>query len=162
MWLIQGLTLTQRRLPLASVELQQSFPSQVQVLSSFVDQLMRFILHFRSADGCDIDIETALREALANSVVHGNRENSSKGVYVDCRRYADGEVSITVQDQGQGFDSNAVPEPTTPERKVSEHGRGIYLVKTLMEEVPFEEGGSVVHMRKKPNVAPVAPTAAAG
>lgn len=126
----QGHTLTQRSFHSASfVELRQSFPSQVQVISSFVDQLMRFILHFRSADGSEIDIETALREVLANSVIHGNRENSSKHVYVECRCYADGEVSITVLDEGQGFDTNAVPDPTTPERRLSEHGRGIYLVK---------------------------------
>jgi serine/threonine-protein kinase RsbW len=46
---------------------------------------MRFILKFRSADGSEIDIETALREALANAVIHGNGENSYKRVYVDCR-----------------------------------------------------------------------------
>lgn len=135
------------------VELR-SFPSQVQVLSQFVDQLMRFLLHFRSADGSEVNIETALREALANAVVHGNRENPSKRVYVECRGYTDGEVSITVRDEGPGwFDSNTVPDPTTPERRLFEHGRGIYLMKTLMDEVSFEESGRVVHMRKKSNVA---------
>jgi serine/threonine-protein kinase RsbW len=118
---------------------------------------MRFILHFRSADGSEIDIETALREALANAVVHGNRENPSKHVCVECRCYADGEVSITVHDEGQGFDTNAVPDPAAPERRLAEHGRGIYLLKTLMDEVSFEESGTVVHMRKNPNVGPVAP-----
>jgi serine/threonine-protein kinase RsbW len=115
---------------------------------------MRFILHFRSADGSEVDIETALREALANAVVHGNRENPSKRVYVECRGYTDGEVSITVRDEGRGFDSNTVPDPTTPERRLFEHGRGIYLMKTLMDEVSFEESGKVVHMRKKSTVGP--------
>ena len=136
------------------VELRQSFPSQVQVISQFVDQLMRFILHFRSADGSEVDIETALREALANAVVHGNRENPSKRVSVECRCYTDGEVSITVQDEGPGFETSAVPDPTTPERRLFEHGRGIYLMKTLMDEVSFEESGKVVHMRKKSTVGP--------
>ena len=131
----------------------QSFPSQVQVISQFVDQLMRFVL-LRSADGSEVDIETALREALANAVVHGNRENPSKRVYVECRRYIDGEISITVRDEGPGFDSNTVPDPTTPERSLFEHGRGIYLMKTLMDEVSFEESGRVVHMRKKSKVGP--------
>ena len=135
------------------VELR-SFPSQVQVISQFVDQLMPFIRHFRSADGSEGDIETALREALANAVVHGNRENPSKRVYVECHGYTDGEVSITVRDEGPGFDSNTVPDPTTPERRLFEHGRGIYLMKALMDEVSFEEGGRVVHMRKKSNVGP--------
>jgi anti-sigma regulatory factor (Ser/Thr protein kinase) len=63
----------------------------------------------------------------------------------------DGEVSITVRDEGRGFDSNAVPDPTSRENLLFTHGRGIYLMKTLMDEVSFEEGGSVVRMRKNSN-----------
>ena len=136
----------------AFLELRQSFPSQVPVISPFVDQLMRFILHFRPADGSEIDIETALREALANAVVHGNSEDPSKQVYVECRCYTDGEVSISVRDEGPGFDTSIVLDPTSPERRLFEHGRGIYLMKTLMDEVSFEESGTAVHMRKKSNL----------
>ena len=82
----QGLILALRSPHSASfVELQQSLPSQVHVISQFVDQLMRFILRFRSADGSEVDIKTALREALANAVIHGNGENPSSRVYVECR-----------------------------------------------------------------------------
>src|SRR6266478_9890635 len=110
------------------VELRQSLRSQVAAISPFVDQLIRFILNFRHADGSEIDIETALREALANAVIHGNGENSYKRVYVDCRCYIDGEVSITVRDEGQGFNSEEVANPTTPENLLFTHGRGIYLI----------------------------------
>ena len=130
------------------IELRQSLPSKVAVISPFVDQLMRFILNFRSADGSEIDIEMALREALANAVIHGNGENSYKRVYVDCRCYMDGEVSITVRDEGQGFNSGEVANPTTPENLLFTHGRGIDLMRTLMDEVSFEDGGSSVRMRK--------------
>ena len=82
---------------------------------------------------------------------HGNCENPSKRVYVECRCYIDGEISITVRDEGPGFDSNAVPNPTTSEGRLSNHGRGIYLMKTLMDEVFFEESGTVVHLQMKPN-----------
>jgi len=139
------------------VELRRSFPSRVAAISPFVDQLMRFVLHFRSADGSEIDIEMALREALANAVIHGNGDDSCKSVYVTCRCYMDGEVSITVRDQGQGFDSNAVLDPTLPENLLFMHGRRIYLMKTLMDEVSFEEGGSVVQMRKNSNFDATAP-----
>src|SRR5580692_9801647 len=94
------------------IELRQTLPSKVPAISPFVDQLVRFILNFRSADGSESDIEMALHEALANAVIHGNGENSCKRVYVECRCYMDGEVAITVQDQGRGFDSSAVPDPT--------------------------------------------------
>jgi serine/threonine-protein kinase RsbW len=133
------------------VEIRQSFPSKVAAISPFVDQLMRFILNFRMADGSEIDIEMALREALANAVIHGNGDDSCKSVYVTGRCYMDGEVSITIRDQGRGFDSNAVLDPTLLENLLFTHGRGIYLMKTLMDEVSFEEGGSVVRMRKNSN-----------
>jgi serine/threonine-protein kinase RsbW len=138
------------------VELRQSLPSEVAAISPFIDQLMRFVLHFRSVDGSEIDIEMALREALVNAVIHGNGDGSCKSVYVTCRCYMDGEVSITVRDQGRGFDCNAVLDPTVLENLMFTHGRGIYLMKTLMDEVSFEEGGSVVRLRKNSNFGPTA------
>jgi serine/threonine-protein kinase RsbW len=133
------------------VEVRQSLPSKVAAISPFADQLMRFILRFRNADGSETDIEMALHEALANAVVHGNGENSGKRVYIDCRCYMDGEVSITVRDEGRGFDCSSIPNPTFRENLLFTHGRGIYLIKTLMDEVSFEEGGAVVMMRKRSN-----------
>jgi serine/threonine-protein kinase RsbW len=133
------------------VEMRLSLSSKVAAISPFVDQLMRFVLYFRRADGSEIDIEMAVREALANAVIQGNGDDSCKSVYVTCRCYMDGEISITVRDQGRGFDKNAVPDPTLLENLLFTHGRGIYLMKTLMDEVSFEEGGSVVRMRKNSN-----------
>jgi len=133
------------------VELRQSLPSKVAAISPFTEQLMRFILNFRMADGSEIDIEMALLEALANAVIHGNGDDSRKSVYVTCRCYMDGEVSVTVRDEGKGFDSSTVLDPTALENLMFTHGRGIYLMKTLMDEVSFEEGGAVVIMRKKSN-----------
>ena len=97
-------------------------------------------------DGSEFGIELALREALANAIVHGNQEDPHKRVYVVCRCSTDGEVSITIQDEGKGFSSGAVSDPTVPENRLLTHGRGIYVMKTLMDEVDFEQGGAVVHM----------------
>lgn len=131
------------------IELRQSLPSRIEAISPFVVQLVRFILTFRNADGSEVEIEIALREALANAVIHGNRESSYKRVHVECRCYMDGEVSITVGDEGEGFESSTVPDPTTAENRLFTHGRGIYLMKTLMDEVSFEQNGAIVHLRKK-------------
>jgi serine/threonine-protein kinase RsbW len=133
------------------VEVRRSLPSQVAAISPFVDQLMRFITKFRAVDGSEVDIDMALREALANAVIHGNQEDPRKRVSVACRCTTDGEVSITVQDEGQGFERGIVPDPTISENRLLTNGRGIYLMKTLMDEVCFEQGGAVVYMRKKPN-----------
>jgi serine/threonine-protein kinase RsbW len=136
------------------VELRQTLSSRIPIISPFVEQLMCFIARFRKRDGSELDIEMALREALANAVVHGNQQDSDKCVNVACRCTADGEVSITVQDEGPGFDADSVADPTTPENRLLAQGRGIYLMKTLMDEVRFEQHGAVVFMRKASNVKP--------
>jgi serine/threonine-protein kinase RsbW len=133
------------------VELQKSLPSNVSVISPFLDQLMQFITRFRPLDGSEIDIEIAVREAITNAVVHGNHENRFSRVCVTCRCAADGEVSITVRDQGQGFDIRGVPDPTHEHNLLSAHGRGIRLMRAFMDEVRFEEGGRVVHMYRNSN-----------
>src|SRR2546428_13657213 len=74
------------------IELRQSLPSRVGVVSPFVDQLMRFILNFRMAAGSEVDIEMAMLEALANAVIHANGVNSGRRGYVPCACYLDGEV----------------------------------------------------------------------
>src|ERR1700756_3282139 len=76
------------------VELRQSLSSQVALISPFVDQVMRFLAKCRNDEDGQVEIETALREALANAIVHGNHEDPHKSVYVTCRCTPDGEVSI--------------------------------------------------------------------
>ena len=135
------------------VELHRSLPSRASAISSFVDQLMRFIKCFMEKAGttteAEEEIEIAIYEALANAVIHGNRENQEKQVHVTCRCSMDGEVLISVRDEGQGFDSRVVPDPTEAERLLLTHGRGLHLMKALMDEVSFEENGRVVRMRKR-------------
>jgi serine/threonine-protein kinase RsbW len=136
------------------VELRQSLPSQIAIISPFVDQLMHFIARFRTPDGSELNIETALHEALANAIVHGNQEDPCKLVRVACRCTTDGEVSLTVQDEGRGFDTAAVLDPTTQANRLLPHGRGIYLMKTLIDGVCFEQGCAVVYMHKASNARP--------
>ena len=130
------------------IELQRSLPSKVAAISPFVDRLM---LLFRKC-GCvpegESGVEIALREALANPIIHGNHANPRKHVYVRFRCGPD-EVSFAIKDEGRGFDLNKLADPTAPENIEAVHGRGIYLMKALMDQVRFEEGGVVVHMRKR-------------
>ena len=134
------------------VELRRLAVSRVADVSPFVDQLMRFMRplfdKFRDVDGSEA-IEMALTEALANAVIHGNHESPDKTVVVICRCAMNGEVSITVRDEGEGFNSQSLQDPTDPKRLLLNHGRGIYLMHALMDEVCFEEGGRVVRMRKR-------------
>jgi serine/threonine-protein kinase RsbW len=128
---------------------EQSIRSEIAAISPFVDKLMLFIKKCRCVPGGESDVEVSLREALANAVVHGNHEDPHKYVYVNCWCMPNEEVSIVVRDEGKGFKGTALPNPTATEQLESPHGRGVYLMKTLMDEVYFERGGTEVYMRKK-------------
>ena len=128
------------------IDLERSLPSEVGSISPFVDRLM-LLIRKCVPDG-ESEVEIALREALANAIIHGNHENPRKHVHVRFRCNPD-EVSIAVKDEGRGFDINEMRDPTAPENIGSGHGRGIYLMKAFMDEVRFDEGGVVVHMRKR-------------
>lgn len=142
-----------RHLGLTRVPLIQlkSLPSRVEAISPFADGLMQYILQFREPDGSEVDIEIALRETLTNAVVHGNQADPGKRVGVVWRVTPDGEIWIIVCDQGTGFDTEAVPDPTAPENQLATHGRGIYLMHALMDDVWFDEGGTVVYLHKYSN-----------
>lgn len=123
--------------------------SEINAISGAVDWLMTMIQECNSVPGQELDVELALREALANAVLHGNRQDSKKRVHISCEIQFGGEVSIVVRDEGKGFDLAKVPDPTTI-NKIEGHGRGIYLMMALMDEVHFGRGGTEVHMRKGP------------
>ena len=134
-----------RRLP--SIELEYSLPSEVAAISSFIEKFIVLVTNCRCIPGSETDVEIALREALENAVVHGNRGDPRKHVSISCRCEPD-ELSIAIRDEGLGFDIDKVADPTAPEDIQSSHGRGIYLMKAFMDEVRFEEGGVLVRMRK--------------
>jgi serine/threonine-protein kinase RsbW len=135
------------------VEVRWSLASKRAEITPFVDQLIAFIWTFIRkhgfTDGTEEDIETALREALGNAIIHGNQEDPGKQVYVSVGCALDGEVSIAVRDEGHGFDPSVLPDPTDRSNLFLSHGRGIYLIRRVMDEVSFEEHGRVVRMRKK-------------
>jgi serine/threonine-protein kinase RsbW len=135
------------------IALECSLPSEVTAISPFVDKLMPLLRNCSCVPEGVSDVEIALREALANAIIHGNHEDRRKHVHVTCRCEPD-EVSIVVKDEGSGFDINTVPDPTARENIGSVHGRGILVMKALMDEVRFEEGGIVVHMRKSVGEVP--------
>jgi len=135
---------------LSLLELEAWMPSETGAISPTVEQLMRLIEPWRCIVGDEFAVELALREALNNAVIHGNGMDPKKLVEIRCRCERGKGVWLIVRDQGRGFDPSTVPNPLTPQGLVAEHGRGIYLIKLLMDEVSFKRGGSEVHMWKGP------------
>ena len=131
------------------LEIDAWMPSEIKAISPLVERLMRLIEGSHCITGEEPAVELALREALNNAVVHGNRLDAHKLVHVRCRcKFREG-ISLIVSDQGQGFDPRTIPDPLTVENLEAEHGRGIQLMKSAMDQVSFQERGTEVHMCKK-------------
>jgi serine/threonine-protein kinase RsbW len=124
-------------------------PSNVEAISPLVDRLMRLIERSQCVPGAELDVELALREALGNAVLHGNQGHARTKVHIRCRCQPGNEVSIVVTDQGKGFDVGKIVANGLASDSAAEHGRGILLMKSCMDDVYFERGGSEVHMRKR-------------
>lgn len=134
----------------SSMTIDAWMPSEIETISPLVDQLMRMIEGSRCVEGNEFAVELALREALSNAVIHGNGMDAHKLVEVHCRCEREKGVWLTVKDQGKGFDPNAVRDALDSEGLNADHGRGIHLLKLMMNEVSFASGGTEVQMRKGP------------
>ena len=145
---VSKLRLAGRQRSLSLLELELWMPSETEAISPTIEQLMRLIEPWRCITGDEFAVELALREALNNAVIHGNRLEPNKLVEIHCRCERGKGVWLTVRDEGTGFDPSAVPSPLTPGGLAAEHGRGLHLMKLMMDEVSFKCGGSEVHMRK--------------
>ena len=132
----------------APLELHSWVRSEIGLISPLVDWLMSLIAASRCVRGEEEFVELALREALSNAMLHGNRLDARKLVHVRCCCECGKGVVMVVRDQGQGFDPNKVPDPLAFENLNSEHGRGIHLMKLAMDEISIEREGTEVHMRK--------------
>jgi len=131
------------------LEIDFWMPSEVQAISPLVERLLVLLEGSQCAPGEEFNVEMALREALGNAVVHGNHEHPRAKVHIRCRCWPVKEISIVVTDQGKGFDVGKTGDNGLALDLISEHGRGIRLMKAYMDDVHFERGGSEVHMRKR-------------
>jgi serine/threonine-protein kinase RsbW len=95
-------------------------------------------------------LQVVLSEALSNAIVRGNREDAAKWVDVRAELCPDA-IRLVVTDEGPGFDPEAVPEPIRPEQLDEANGRGLYLIRKLVDAVQFnEQGNSICMMLRRP------------
>jgi len=132
----------------SACKLDVTIPANPSAISGVVDGVMQIAREMKCAEGNEYQVELALREALANAIVHGCNNDPNKKVEC-CVAYTESsDVVILVRDPGQGFVQNAVPNPLAAQNLHSTHGRGIYLINQLMDEVSFERNGAEIRMRK--------------
>jgi serine/threonine-protein kinase RsbW len=99
------------------------------------------------------NVRLAFEEALTNAIRHGNRNDSAKEVSVKVEATAD-KIEIEIKDQGQGFDFHNTPLPTEKQNLEKLSGRGVFLIRSLMDEVKYFDGGSRIKMVKSYNLIP--------
>lgn len=132
-----------------SLRVSVTLAADRQSVEPVVRQVMQAVHEMKCVNGKEDDIELALQEALANAVVHGAKEDPSK--IVECLVACDEQrgILIIVRDPGSGFDPGAIPSCTMGENLYSNHGRGIFLINQLMDEVQFRKNGTEIHMVKR-------------
>lgn len=113
-----------------NVSLVENFIDEVAVEQSIVSDLYGNIL-----------ISTI--EAVTNAIVHGNDNDPEKEVRISVERVAH-QLSVTISDEGPGFNVDVIPDPTKPDHIEQPDGRGIFLMKNLTDDLKFENNGAVV------------------
>ncbi len=133
-----------------SVHVWLTFPSQLAYIS-LAEGIARAIFHAYAGTEDERDnYLLAFHEAVANAVIHGNRQDASKFVEIHFILEPNG-WTVEVWDQGSGFDPTHLPDPTAPENLLNPHGRGIFLIRAMIERVDFQmtARGTCVRMQQR-------------
>ena len=126
-------------------------PSRIEAVGEAAAAVSEFMNRLGLAEDVAFGVDMAVREAVTNAVLHGNKLNDAKVVEVRLTNTPEG-FEISVHDQGTGFDPGAVPDPTKDENLLKTSGRGIFFMRNFMDEVEWSAdpgGGTNVRMIKK-------------
>lgn len=129
------------------LKLQKTLEGRIEAIPPFVEGIMQIVESMGCAAGREREVEIALLEALANAVLHGCKNDPNKKV--ECCVACDEArgLLIVIRDPGPGFDPAALPSPIVGQNLFSTHGRGVFLINQLMDEVHYEKGGTEIHMK---------------
>lgn len=131
------------------LKLSVTLAADKKAIDPIVDGIMQIVRQMQCAAGKEDAIQLALTEALANAVVHGAKSDPAKIIECDVACDESRGMLIVVRDPGEGFDPGCIPSPVVGENIYSEHGRGIYLINQLMDEVKFLKNGTEIQMIKR-------------
>lgn len=132
-----------------NLKLKVTLSADRNAIDPVVRSIMDVVRHMNCAAGREDEIELALSEALANAVMHGAKADPTKIVECDVACDETQGMLIVVRDPGAGFDPAQIVDPCLGENVFSNHGRGIYLINQLMDEVKFQKNGTEIHMIKR-------------
>ena len=122
-------------------------PSELSQVQKTSEQALDFLKPLGLDDASVFDIRLCLEEALVNAIKYGNRQQKDLQVFVDVEVEGNA-IRIRVEDQGSGFPHEQLPDCTEGENKLLNHGRGVYLMRQLMDEVSYNDKGNSLLMVK--------------
>jgi serine/threonine-protein kinase RsbW len=123
-------------------------PADSEAIAAVVDAIGESLVSLEVPEQKRLEVALALQEALSNAVVHGCGNDPSKQVRCRVKSDPQGRIVIIVSDPGPGFTPDLLPDPRRDENLHADHGRGVYLIRQLMDEVHFERRGSEITMWK--------------
>jgi serine/threonine-protein kinase RsbW len=128
-------------------------PSDPMLVDDAVTEITAVLDGIACWDDFETDVEMiglVVQEALANAIVHGNHCDPEKTVRISVAVNENCDLLVSVKDSGSGFDPNGLPNPIAAENLLAPHGRGIFLIRQLMDEVEFKfDHGMEVCMRRR-------------
>ena len=127
------------------------FASRIEAVAEAAAAVSEFISRASVSEDAAFGIDMAVREAVTNAVLHGNKLDEKKFVEIVLKRLPE-TLEITVHDQGRGFNPNNIPDPTKAENIMKTTGRGIFFMRNFMDEVEWvinPHGGTTVRMIKR-------------
>jgi len=126
---------------------ERRLPNRLEHVSPFIKEALGHFGELSLSEEDVFRLKLALEEALTNAMRHGNRLDPD--LYVDVSAEIDGEkIVMKVKDEGKGFDYSRIPDPTHQDNKEKPNGRGVFLIKQLMNDVQFFDGGRGIKMTK--------------
>ncbi|HTC24945.1 MAG TPA: ATP-binding protein [Gemmatimonadales bacterium] len=132
--------------PALATQVNVRMPSDVACIEQTVSLVTHHCLAGTAAtDRLRFRLQVAVAEALANAVMRGNQEEAGKSVLVEAELFPD-RICVQITDEGIGFDPTQVPEPVRPEQIGETCGRGLFLIRKLVDEVHFNEQGNSICM----------------
>jgi serine/threonine-protein kinase RsbW len=131
------------------LKLKVTLAADRNAIDPVVQGIMDVVRNTQCATGKEDAIELALSEALSNAVVHGAKGDPTEVIECDVACDEARGMLIVVRDPGPGFDPASIPSPVVGENIYSNHGRGIFLINQLMDEVRFRNNGKEIHMLKR-------------
>jgi len=134
--------------PQPQTKLDITFPAEVNGIPEVVNKVVALTQELHGETGKEHEIALALTEALANAVKHGSKNDPA--LKVQCQVLAEGPtLTIIVRDSGPGFDPSSVANPLESAGLTADHGRGLYMIRQLVDEVRFERNGAEIRMTKR-------------